>query len=132
MTCRHAKGDPNCSSHPSNVLATERANLERREAELRKNIPNPDDYDVIEVERVGSHLVLKVKYPSCAACAYEGTKVLVFLNVTEVDVLRWRRIDPHFREGVVGQRAAPPPAARFPASPEGWADALAYAKMKVR
>ncbi len=59
--------------------------------------------------------------------------MIVFLNVTEAAVLMWREIDPHFRDPKkhVGKRAAPPPAARFPASPEGWADAVAYAQSKT-
>jgi hypothetical protein len=75
---------------------------------------------------------MKVLYPNCSKCAYEGNKVMVFLNVNEVDVLRWRKIDPHFRDPKTSRssKEAPPPAARFPASKEGWADALAYANSK--
>ena len=69
-------------------------------------------------------MVLKVKYPSCKNCSYEGIKVMVFLDTTALDALRWKRIDPHFKD------KAPSPAARFPASDEGWNDALAYAANK--
>ena len=57
---------------------------------------------------------------------------MVFLNVSEADVLRWRKIDPHFRDPKASRtpKEAPPPAARFPASKEGWADALVYANSK--
>jgi len=82
---------------------------------------------------------MKVKYPSCKKCDYEGNKVMVFLNVSEKDILKWKEIDPHFRAPVEDQyvksinrepRKAPSPAARFPASDEGWKDAIEYAKRK--
>ena len=81
---------------------------------------------------MGAHLVMKVKYPNCALCAYEGQKVMVFLNVTEAQVLKWRRIDPHFRATKALPQEAPSPAARFPASQEGWRDALDYAAKRSR
>jgi hypothetical protein len=120
MVCRHRPGDPDCSSNrpayrdPSPVT------------------PDADNYTIEEVERVGSHLVMKVLYPNCRSCAFEGNKVMVFLNVSEAEVLRWRRIDPHFRDPKrnTALKAAPSPAARFPASAEGWEDALRYAREK--
>jgi len=119
-----------------------RAEMEhaRREAEraselkakLEASTPNADVYQIEEVQRVGKHLVLKVRYPNCAKCSYEGLKVMVFLNVTEAEVLCWKRIDPHFRNAASGKQRteAPGPAARFPGSKEGWADAIIYARMK--
>ncbi len=95
--------------------------------------PDADKYELIEVERVGPHLVMKVRYPNCKKCSYEGNKVMVFLNVTESNALRWRRIDPHFRDPALKREPweAPPPASRYPASAEGWSDALAFARGKV-
>lgn len=81
--------------------------------------------------RVGRHLVMKVKYPNCSSCAFEGTKILVFLNISELEALKWRKIDPHFRDPRrKSTTEAPSPAARFPGTPEGWADAVAYANSK--
>lgn len=128
MTCRHAANDPACSSHPSNV-ARSRQLIDDHEG---RTSPNPSSYEIERVERVGLHLVLSVRYPNCAKCSYEGIKNLVFLNVTEMQVLRWRRIDPHFRDKPAAPGEAPSPAARFPASDEGWNDAIAYATMKSR
>lgn len=122
MVCRHEKGDPNCSSSP---------NYRRLYEETQTVTPDSTRYSIEEVERVGPHLVMKVKYPNCARCAYEGVKVLVFLNVTEAQVLKWRRIDPHFRGAKSLAQEAPSPAARFPASAEGWRDALDYATKKA-
>jgi hypothetical protein len=141
MTCRHAPGDPACSSTQDGWRAAEieRENREYREKqrmkeqeELYARTPDVEKYEIEDFTRVGPHVVLKVRYPNCSKCAYEGNKVMVFLNVTEAEMLRWRRIDPHFRDPK-SQRvktSAPPPAARFPASTEGWADALAYAQGK--
>ncbi len=106
-----------------------------RIAELASRTPNPDEYVVEHVQRIGAHLVLQVRYPNCRACAYEGLKTLVLLNVTEYTAMKWRRIDPHFRGPTkVGGHVpteAPSPAARFPGNPEGLADACAYARGKA-
>jgi hypothetical protein len=62
-------------------------------------------------------------------------KVLVYLGVSALDAMRWRTIDPHFRDSKKASRdatEAPGPSARFPASEEGWADALAYAQVKIQ
>lgn len=123
MTCRHEPNDPSCSSHPSYVPP------------YRSEPKTPDkrNYSVEDVTRVGPHLVVKAKYPNCASCAFEGVKIMVFLNVTENEALRWKEIDPHFRPKARGLAScAPSPAARFPGSAEGWNDALAYAKAKAK
>jgi hypothetical protein len=130
MTCRHRKGDPSCSSHPDNVRAHYREEQARAAAALPAT-PDSEKYSIEDVARFGPHLVLRVRYPNCARCSYEGVKVLVYLNVTEIQVLRWRKIDPHFRDKPVSANEAPGPAARFPASKEGWADACAYARSKA-
>jgi hypothetical protein len=140
VTCRHASGDPACSSTPGGWRASEiaRENAEyevkRRLEEIEKaRTPDSEKYEIVDVARVDKHLVMKVRYPNCAKCSFEGDKVMVFLNVTEADVLRWRRIDPHFRDpkAKTAAREAPSPAARFPARPDGWTDALSYARGKV-
>lgn len=129
MTCKHQKGDPNCSSHPSHP--DNPAN--RREREEDSMTPDKKKYQIVDAHRVGKHLVLKVLYPNCRNCSYEGNKVMVFFNVTELDVLKWAEIDPHFRNPKASRSStqAPGPAARFPASDEGWRDAIDYATRKV-
>ena len=123
MTCRHASGDPNCYSTQA-----------RYAAEAAAATPDSEKFEIEDARRVGEHLVLKVRYPNCSKCSYEGMKVMVFLNVAETQALRWKKIDPHFRKlpnGAVQKATeATSPAARFPASTEGWADALAYAESK--
>lgn len=147
MICRHSNGDPSCNSGKAELEPTDGRWLGYRERVITQYVesqkPDSKNYDIQQMERVGPHLVLKVLYPNCSKCAYEGNKVMVFLNTTELDVLRWKEIDPHFRpqkvemdpmnrmERVVKDpKKAPSPAARFPASDEGWKDAIEYAKTK--
>jgi len=123
MTCKHQDDDPTCSSY--------QAKIERAQRFLAKVCPTPDseNFEIDDALEVSGHLVLRVMYPNCKNCAYEGNKVMVFLNCGTKEALRWREIDPHFRDPsiVLSAKQAPPPAARFPASPAGWADAIAYA-----
>lgn len=142
MTCRHAPGDPECSSYPrwkaseDRRLETERLaaigrRVEDSERELLGRTPNPDDYDILDSREVGRSLVLKVQYSSCEKCSFDSAKVLVFLNCGLKDALRWKRIDPHFSDTDPGDpRQAPSPRARFPADEQGWEDALSYAGYK--
>lgn len=142
MSCRHSAGDPNCSSSAAYQERARNEAFDRKEkalaerakkveAELKANTPDPSDFDITDIEQVGSHLVMKVKFPSCAKCEYEGNKVMVFLNRTLKDVFRWKRIDPHFRAATPAPPSeAPSPAARFPGSNEGWDDAMRYAREK--
>ncbi len=142
MVCRHAPGDPAHGQAAREDAAYARSQLESETERLRGDIANlaaelaaeksgktPDNanYEIQRVERVGPHLVMEVLYPNCKKCSYEGRKVMVFLNVTEVQVLKWRKMDPHFSDKVRGPTEAPSPAARFPASDQGWKDAVAYA-----
>lgn len=99
--------------------------------ELAERSPNPDDFKIVDYEQVDRHLVLKVQYPSCKRCEFDQCKVMVFLDRTLKSALRWKRIDPHFYEKK-GAGEVPSPVARFPASAEGWSDAIAYARNKAR
>lgn len=106
----------------------------KRIRELAERSPNPDEFKIVDYAEAHKHLVLRVRYPSCVRCSYDQCKVMVFFSVTMKQALRWTRIDPHFREAgsasVLVTDQAPSPAARFPASAEGWADAVAYAERK--
>lgn len=128
MTCRHSPGDPSCTSRLGRISSLE----EQLVAERGPSTPDADRYQIEAFERYGAHVVLKVKYPNCVKCAYEGSKVMVFLHASEAALVGWRRIDPHFRDGttVCGPEEARSPAARFPASAEGWKDACNYARSK--
>ena len=106
--------------------------IAKLEAEIQAMSVKAEQYDIMDVARVGKHLVMKVRYPSCTKCEFDGIKVMVFLDVGEMEAMRWRRIDPHFRKPEKTQHRiqAPSPAARFPGTDEGWTDALAYANGK--
>lgn len=126
MTCRHAPGDPNCSSS---------LNFRGGDGGTTPSTPDAERFEIVEAEEVGQHFVAKVRYPNCRRCSYEGVKVIVWFNVGFRDAIRWRKIDPHFRDPTkthAVKHEAPGPAARFPASDEGWTDALAYARSKTK
>lgn len=113
------------------------AAAQKKADDLRALTPDANQYAIERVERIGEHLVMQARYPNCKVCAYEGLKTMVFLDVPESAALKWRRIDPHFRLRTTDHFTAhptdaPSPAARFPGSKEGWADAVAYARGKKR
>lgn len=137
MVCRHRAGDPDCSKNGGGYVREQadysRQLYEKKLKELENATPDASRYGVERAEQVGKHLVMEVSYPNCAKCSYEGKKVMVFLDTTAMQALKWKKIDPHFRSPDAGwkETESPSPAARFPASADGWADALAYAKSKV-
>jgi hypothetical protein len=111
MTCRHGPYDPACSSYGTSTT------------------PDSSNYEVLDVRECSNNLVLKVKYPNCSKCEYEGTKIMVFAKVNMVDAFKWKKIDPHFRNSHPSSKTeAPSPVARFPANDKGWQDAIEYAK----
>lgn len=132
MTCRHSDpiNNPQCSSYRTPAQQREDALKAVHELETKWGLigkPDAENFDIVRAEQIGAHLVLKVQYPSCAECAYEGNKVMVFLGWDMADALRWKRIDPHFRpQGERPTREAPSPDARFPATDTGWQDAVDY------
>lgn len=137
--CRHSPGDPDCSSNGGGYVREQHEAAARENDRLKKQVadltsPKVDEFEMVEVEEVGPHLVVKAKYPNCAKCSYEGNKIMVFLNTPTKDALFWKLVDPHFRDPSKPHKKseAPGPAARFPASPEGWQDALDYARFKAR
>jgi len=122
MICHHGPNDSSCSSNRNYSPPYE-----------APKTPDADKYEILDATCINKNLVMKVRYPNCSSCAYEGTKILVFLGVTALDALKWKRIDPHFRDPKPKSTRpeAPSPAARFPASDEGWQDALNYAQSKT-
>jgi hypothetical protein len=152
MICRHHAGDPACGSTGGGWKAAENAReAERgiRESEQKKTqaakakitelegriaamTPDPSVFDLEDIRVIGTAIVAKVRFPNCSSCSYEGNKVLVYEGVSALDVAKWRKLDPHFREQPKGPRdskVAPPPAARFPASKEGWERAIQFARL---
>lgn len=92
--------------------------------------PDSRKFEILEIEEHNHNLVLKVKYPNCAKCSYEGIKIMVLPNCSLKDAIFWKEIDPHFADPTkaLPKSKSPPPVARFPASKRGWDDAVEYAK----
>lgn len=91
--------------------------------------PNPFLFEVMEARQVGKHVVAKIKYHGCTT--FEGTKVLVFLDLDGKVLYEATRIDPHFQERgrarLAGMVEEPLPFARFTPTQKGWRAALAFA-----
>jgi hypothetical protein len=146
MTCHCQSKEEHAHRAVDNANYTARQRDQANAArirELQERSPDPDEFTIEDLEQVGHNLVLKVRYPGCARCDFDRCKVMVYIGIDLKAVVRWRRIDPHFRApqlvaslpgrvSITAQPAceAPSPVARFPASAEGWADALDYAKRK--
>ena len=127
MTCRHGPNDPNCGSYRTPEDRLRSTMVEADKLRLEIGLPDNSDYEILEIRQFAVATVLRVRYESCVNCSYEGTKILVYRNVSALEMMNWKQIDPHFRDGSFGARCAPSPIARFPASAEGMLDALAFA-----
>jgi hypothetical protein len=99
------------------------------ESEIASLTPDNSNYEILDAQEVGCNLVVKVKYTGCK-CSYQGVKIMVFLNTKAIGALKWKKLDPHFRDGMILEGMNKSPAARFPATKEGWEDAITYAGLK--
>lgn len=136
MTCRHQDrvNNPECSSYrtPEEQLA----DLDKQKGVVMEKFklsdtPDAERFIVEDSHQYGNFLVLKVTYPSCKNCSYEGTKVMVFEGVALQDAIKWKKIDPHFSsEDPSSPHEAPGPIARFPASDEGWQTAVDFVRSR--
>ena len=121
MTCHHSPNDSSCRSHRDYVEPY---------TAPEPLTPDASNYEIEEIEEVELLLVLKIKYPNCKRCEYEGMKILV-VKATMKSALKWRKIDPHFRDTkFLNDKECPSPLARFPGNEQGWKDAMEYAKSK--
>lgn len=142
--CHCSSPHEHASRAEAQAYSSARAEIERNKKEvdarvasltsqlnaIRASSPDATRFEIEDAREVGPNLVVKARFPNCADCAYEGIKVLVYLNTKPLDAMKWKKLDPHFRaKPKTGWPAkeAPSPDARFPASPEGWQDAVAYA-----
>ena len=134
MVCRcsspavHAQRQASASADSAAYAKTQHTKeVEKLRTELAGLTVNAERFEILEAQQVGPCLVMRVKYPSCRNCVHEGVKVMVFANVTAIEALRWKRIDPHFRgepDETSKEREAPSPLARFPATEKGWRMAI--------
>lgn len=84
--------------------------------------PDPHNFEIIKLERVGRFTIMLVQYPDCVN--FEGRKILVFKTLTLGDPFRLKAIDPHFCDS--GEHASP--VARFVPTDEGWWFATEFCK----
>ena len=76
--------------------------------------PDPKNYTILQAEQQGRFLILKLKYSGCTN--YEGTKILVYKDVSLIDLVNQKSIDPHF----CNNSKFHSPIARFIPTNEGW------------
>lgn len=84
--------------------------------------PNPSRYKILKEETVGSFLIVDIQYEDCKN--YEGRKILVFKDVTFIDLVNQKLIDPHFCDN----DKFISPVARFEPTERGWEWAKLFAK----
>jgi len=107
-----AEGRPTTSPYASTPVTTQ----------TTTGNPNPDNYKIVRASEVGSSLVVEIKYHDCTN--YEGKKVLVFENLTLLDLVNQKSIDPHFFPSGSKYKS---PIARFEPTERGWEWARSFA-----
>src|SRR5688500_16443307 len=77
-----------------------------------KTAPNPNPWrgTIMDMKQCGDQLVAKVRYPD--ADNYEGVKIMVYRDLTMLDLASSLRIVPHFVDPKDGS-SQPVPFARF-------------------
>lgn len=90
----------------------------------KTKLPNPDphNYKLIRVEEKDGFLLVQLNYPDCTN--YEGNKILLFKDVTLIQLVNQKYIDPHFFQA----KDIASPIARFVPTEEGWIMALSLIK----
>jgi hypothetical protein len=86
--------------------------------------PDPKNYQIVKALERNGFLVVIINYPDCTN--YEGNKILLFKNLTLLQLVNQKVIDPHFFQ----DDKFASPVARFVPTDEGWAMALSL--MAVR
>lgn len=90
--------------------------------EWRQTNPDPKVFKIVNQEVIGKFLLLQVQYPNCKN--FEGSKILLYRNVSPLDLLVQGELDPHFsnKEKYIA------PVARFIPTGEGWLMAKMFAQ----
>lgn len=76
--------------------------------------PNPKIFIIKQYKQINNLLITIIKYPNCVN--YNGDKLLIFKNISIVDLFNKKKIDPHFLE----KNKSYSPIARFIPTIEGW------------
>lgn len=77
--------------------------------------PDPNNWKILKAVEKGPYLLLMMEYPNCTN--YEGKKILVFENITLIDLVNQKQIDPHFFPANPKFKS---PIARFEPTDKGW------------
>ena len=85
--------------------------------------PDPHNFKLQKIERVGRFVIALVEYPDCTT--FEGRKILVFENVSTSKLKNAKVIDPHFCDS----KKHISPVARFKPTNRGWEMACEFADM---
>jgi hypothetical protein len=134
MTCKCHSAAEHASRASAAVTSNSNYKIERLEKELKELKADITSFSVEDAEEIPPFLLLKVRYKHPGGvkqkgCTFDGLKILVFENVTLKEAIKWRSIDPHFRDadnlsGYPSQ--APSPVARFPGTDKGWVCARTF------
>jgi len=87
--------------------------------------PNPTNFKILSWHCRGDWLLIKVLYPDSKN--YEGTKLLLFKDLTVEKLKLINFLDPHFSD----QNGVISPIARFEPTERGWALAMQIIKSEV-
>lgn len=82
--------------------------------------PNPKSFKILKTKQVGLNLVVKINYPNCTN--FEGNKILVYKNLSQMFIYSMKIIDPHFNNKGTS------PFVRFEPTDDGWQAAIDFAK----
>ena len=86
---------------------------------VQDDAPNPNNFKITNVERVDNFTILKVNYPNCKN--YKGDKIIILDNLSELDLVNLKTLDPHFSD-----TKFPSPIARFKPDKRGWEMAISF------
>lgn len=79
--------------------------------------PDPWSWTILRSVQIGTMLVVEIKYPNCTN--YEGKKILLYENITELGLRNQGKVDPHFFPNDNRTRYRSP-FARFEPTERGW------------
>jgi len=107
---------------PEPSPATEEKPTKPRKKRPPAGNPDPSNYVLVKAEELPGYLVVMIKYPDCTN--YEGNKILLFEDLTLVQLVNQKLIDPHFFNSTEFKS----PIARFVPTDAGWHMAVTLAK----
>ena len=78
------------------------------------NTPDTNKWVINKSIMIGKYLLIDITYPNCTN--YEGKKFLLFENILKEDLVKQKKIDPHF----FNNKNYYSPIARFEPTKKGW------------